>query len=116
LTDIASDVFSPSELRSLRSLPTEQLRRRFFELWTLKESYLKARGVGLTLPLHEFSLLIGNGGIGIEFAEELHGAPDAWQFWLSYPSANHVLALGLRKSGRSELTVKIRETTLLTTD
>lgn len=44
--------FSPPEIEQLRALPAQARRLRFFELWTLKESYLKARGVGLRLPLH----------------------------------------------------------------
>lgn len=47
--------FAPPEVAQLRTLPQPQRRRRFLELWTLKESYLKARGVGLRLPLSAFA-------------------------------------------------------------
>ena len=52
--------FAPQEREALATLPAEARRRRFFELWTLKESYLKARGVGLRLPLR---------GVAFEFNE-----------------------------------------------
>ncbi len=40
-------------------------RRRFFELWTRKESYLKYLGTGLSKSLCSFSVL--NGETGMEF-------------------------------------------------
>ena len=32
----------------------------FAEIWTLKESFMKAVGLGLSLPMTEFSILMGN--------------------------------------------------------
>ncbi len=34
---------------------------RFFRIWTLKESYLKATGQGLAVPMKEVSFIIGGG-------------------------------------------------------
>ncbi len=48
--DLAPRVFCPGERAYLRSAgDPDQARRRFFTLWTLKESYLKMTGEGLTL-------------------------------------------------------------------
>lgn len=52
---IADRFFSPDEVRDLRALPEAQQRDRFFDLWTLKESYIKARGMGLAISLSRFS-------------------------------------------------------------
>ena len=56
--DIADRFFSPSEIRALRQLPPEHQRDRFFDYWTLKESYMKARGIGLALGLANFSFCL----------------------------------------------------------
>src|SRR5262249_6094892 len=43
---IAERFFSPSEVRTLMALPPEERAERFATIWTLKESYIKARGLG----------------------------------------------------------------------
>ncbi len=50
---IAKRVFTADELAWLRENESE----RFFQLWTLKESVIKAVGLGLSLPLQSFSVL-----------------------------------------------------------
>jgi len=47
--EIAERVFSREEIAAFRALAPESQRRRFFESWTLKEAYLKARGLGFEL-------------------------------------------------------------------
>lgn len=54
--EIADRYFSAPELERLRALEPSAQGRRFFTLWSLKEAYVKARGVGLTLGLHSFAL------------------------------------------------------------
>jgi 4'-phosphopantetheinyl transferase len=55
---VADRFFAPSEVAALRSLPESQQIQRFFAYWTLKESYIKARGMGLALPLDGFAFEI----------------------------------------------------------
>ncbi|HRI60694.1 MAG TPA: 4'-phosphopantetheinyl transferase superfamily protein, partial [Saprospiraceae bacterium] len=47
-------VFSSSELAALQSLSPEIRRITFFQFWTRKEAFMKAKGDGFSLPLREF--------------------------------------------------------------
>ena len=42
--------------RNAHCRAAEKQQYRFLEYWTIKEAYIKARGVGLALPLHKFGL------------------------------------------------------------
>jgi 4'-phosphopantetheinyl transferase len=50
--------FSASERLSLAKLSSDELHAAFFRCWTRKEAYVKARGEGLSLPLHQFDVSI----------------------------------------------------------
>lgn len=52
---IAERFFSLSEVSLLREQNEEQQQFLFYDLWTLKESYIKAEGAGLSIPLDSFS-------------------------------------------------------------
>ena len=53
--DVAERFFSPQEVADLRALPEDEQPVVFFDYWTLKEAYIKARGLGLALPLGQFT-------------------------------------------------------------
>jgi 4'-phosphopantetheinyl transferase len=52
-------VFSDAEREGLARLPPSARGDRALSLWTLKESYAKARGIGLSLPLRALSFELG---------------------------------------------------------
>lgn len=59
--DIAKRYFHKTEFNSLLSCDPSVRLSRFFDLWTLKESYIKAVGKGLHLPLDSFALALQDG-------------------------------------------------------
>jgi 4'-phosphopantetheinyl transferase len=96
--DVAETFFAPAEVAALRALPLEQQPGRFFEYWTLKESYIKARGLGLTIPLDQFAFRIQAGrSPRIEIDPRQQDDPAAWQFVHVRPTEEHLVALCVRR-------------------
>jgi 4'-phosphopantetheinyl transferase len=57
---IASHFFSEKEIAELAKLPPKLVDEAFFECWTGKEAYVKARGQGLSIPLRSFTVGFGS--------------------------------------------------------
>lgn len=65
--------FSEEEHKYLISFDDIIKRREsFFEIWTLKESYIKADGRGLAIPLNSFSFTINDGKITLKTANQFN--------------------------------------------
>jgi len=95
---LARRYFTAEESRNLEALPLARQPLRFYSLWTLKESWMKAtgRGVGAGLDNVSFSLDDDHQVQGLSFAA--YDASD-WRFWQYTPSKEHVVALALRAPG-----------------
>ena len=59
--DIAERYFSSRELAELRALSQDLRAEGFFNCWTRKEAYVKARGEGLQIPLKDFDVSLTPG-------------------------------------------------------
>jgi len=80
--ELAQAYFAPTEAAALAQLPADQQAQRFFQYWTLKEAYIKARGMGLSIPLDQFSFDFAPPA-GLRFATDPGLGDEAaqWQFW-----------------------------------
>lgn len=108
--EVADTVFSPRELRELRALADPDRRRaRGLDLWTLKESYIKARGMGLSLPLERFSFVFDDPAeVRIAIDPSLGDRADRWRF-RQLDVAGHRLALAVEATPDDLVEVRMRE-------
>ncbi len=110
IAELAPEVLSPLELAQLDALREDEKLDRALRLWTLRESYMKARGMGLSLPMKRFSFLFGGAeGIRLELDPDLNDQPERWRF-CSLDHAGHRIALMVERAGAPEL--QIWETSL----
>lgn len=54
---LISKYYSTKEIHEFKKVPKQHKLACFYNLWTLKESYIKAVGMGLSIPLDSFSII-----------------------------------------------------------
>ncbi|WP_097006207.1 4'-phosphopantetheinyl transferase family protein [Lacrimispora amygdalina] len=60
---IIRKVMSAKEQELFEKLKGKERTAYFFKIWTLKESYVKAKGWGITIPLTDFSFYLEDGTV-----------------------------------------------------
>ncbi len=102
-------VLTKSELSELMALSEEHRPDRFYEIWTLKEAYVKGRGLGLSIPLQHLDFSGFDGVRRLTIAPGVKDASQAWRFWSATPTQRHRVAAALRSAG-SGATFRLVET------
>lgn len=64
--DIATSFFCKEEIDYIKSDDENEQCKRFIQIWTLKESYIKYIGKGLTVPLNSFCVKKNDNSFNIE--------------------------------------------------
>jgi 4'-phosphopantetheinyl transferase len=114
---IAEDFFAEPEVAALCQLSEPERIQRFYAFWTLKESYIKARGMGLAIPLDQFWFDLEQGPQPrIEIDSRLDDSAETWQFERQRPTPDHHLALAIRREAEPDLPVLLRHTVPLAGD
>ncbi|MBT3530664.1 MAG: 4'-phosphopantetheinyl transferase superfamily protein [Gammaproteobacteria bacterium] len=114
---IAHRFFSATEAGSMLALKEGNWLSRFYELWTLKEAYIKACGLGLAIPLQDFSYSFNTENtLSIDFEESRGDEPQSWQFWQLDAGQDYKLALALKNTEGSTEIQKIQSWIIRDTD
>ena len=107
---IANRFFSPAEVAELSRIPPEQQQERFFEYWVFKESYIKARGIGLSIPLDQFSFSFPHErAVRMAIEPPLGDDASRWSFWQCRPAPEYLLAICAERLNGAAPTVTIRK-------
>ncbi|MGK0372960.1 MAG: 4'-phosphopantetheinyl transferase [Glaciecola sp.] len=106
--DIASDklanyAFSKKEYEQLKQVEAAFFQERFFDFWTFKEAYIKACGMGLSIPLDSFSFIFSETNknmnkVSIKFEKERRDDPKYWKFWQIKPCKKFTVSLALKSN------------------
>jgi 4'-phosphopantetheinyl transferase len=109
--DIAAHYFAPPEVAALTAVAPPQQQDRFFEYWTLKEAYIKARGMGLSLPLDKFSFQLSDDR-AVEMVIDPELADDAarWGFWQLRPLPEYLVAICAERVAAASPRLIVRQT------
>ncbi len=94
---IARHYFAAGELAQIDAAPPDQRAAVFFELWTLKEAFLKALGVGLSQPLSASSFVLYDAE-AISWTPPVGVDPGPWRFALYRPTPDLRLAVAMSDS------------------
>lgn len=99
-SEIAERFFSPAEIAQLKRRPDA-----FFDFWTLKEAYIKARGMGLSIPLDGFSFVLeATEHPRILFHQGCRDCPGRWRFALRRGDGYRVaVAAAVGETGRLQM-------------
>ena len=94
---IAARFFAPGEMAALGTLVGEEWVQGFFNCWTRKEAYIKARGEGLSIPLNGFEMSL-RPGVPVELIHGEMDFPEAenWTIVALDPDSNYTAALAVR--------------------
>ncbi len=91
---IASRFFAPTETAQILALAGDARRDRFFDIWTLKEAFVKALGLGMAVSLGALAFQVdGDAGIHVDAPGIDAGA---WQFALLAAGPRHRLAVAVQ--------------------
>lgn len=105
---LAPTVFAPMELADFRLRPPGDRRNRFFSYWTLKEAYIKARGMGLSIPLDAFWFDLRRQSPLLHVTDRCRDDPERWSFRQYAPTAKHRMAVAAAAPRGAQPSIHLR--------
>jgi len=115
--DVARHYFAEAEVSALARVPAAQQHHRFFEYWTFKESYIKARGMGLSLPLDRFSFHFPDDHtVKLRIDRDLGDDPRRWELVQLRPAPEYLLAVCAERVASGPSHVVVRQTVPLSSE
>jgi 4'-phosphopantetheinyl transferase len=101
--DIARRYFSSTEYDSLMHLPESRREAAFYRLWTCKEAFLKAIGLGLSFPLQNFDINITLPDPQLLRISDAALSGESWQIRTLAVAENYASAFAVKEAIRAIL-------------
>lgn len=94
---IAKRYFSTQEFSEIASLPQTRQIKTFFDCWTRKEAFIKAKGEGFSLPTDQFNVSITpeNTVAWLHTATDQHDT-SSWSIQALTPASGYAAALAVQ--------------------
>jgi len=92
-TAFAARFFTPLEHDDILAHEHTPNSHRLLEYWTLKEAYIKAEGLGISIGLDTFYFELNESSLKIQFTPEARPPSQPWQFMQFKPMPRHLMAL-----------------------
>jgi 4'-phosphopantetheinyl transferase len=108
---MADTLFRGSEHDQLNRLPLQDKRRRAVELWTFKEAYVKARGLGVAISLGDFHVEYASGAPVLQLTSLGDDDGKRWEL-RRFEIEGHIVAACVERIDGSSCTIQIRRTRL----
>lgn len=108
--ELADRLFASIESEATRSLPPPAQIEALYKFWTLKEAFIKAIGLGLSLPLDAFAFTLEH--LTISFDETVNEDATQWLFYSTRPSLDICMALAAKCQEPKAVSVNIQQVTI----
>ncbi len=94
--DIAKRHFAPAEVTGYQGLTGLEKKHRFYEIWTMKESVIKADGRGLAIPLDSFYFQFDQAQPCFHLVDKTKGPNEGpWQTHSYRPDDSHQVGVAV---------------------
>lgn len=93
--NLADNFFSSTEIKMLRDVSQENIHKAFYRCWTRKESFIKAKGSGLSFPLASFSVSLDQNDAQLLRTEWNPLEKESWRLFSFEPTIGYVGALSV---------------------
>ena len=104
---VAEQFFPDTEVRALRRLSPSRRGEAFVQLWALKESYVKAKEIGLTDGIAGAAFDLARvEDIAVAFAGSLGEQAEAWRFRLFRLDDASIIALAVQGAVKGPLSLR----------
>jgi 4'-phosphopantetheinyl transferase len=107
---VAQTVFTQAERAALARLSEANRLHRAVELWTYKEAYMKARGLGMSIAPERFAVDYESGAPRLDLHELGDDDEVRWEL-TTRDLAGHVIATCIERIGRERCTVAVHSVT-----
>ena len=97
LDGVAKRMFSETEHMELQQLSGQPYLEHFYRCWTLREAYVKARGIGISFPTRKLKFTVNaNSVASVVFDSDIDDQANAWQFHFVDTGNDHITAVAIR--------------------